>query len=398
MKILFLAPQPFFQERGTPIAVRLAVQVLASRGGDTIDLLTYHEGEAIDIPNVELHRISMPSWVSDIPPGISVKKVLCDLMFMFCTFRLVWRNRSEHYDLVHAVEESVFIAALVRLFFGIPYIYDMDSSLVLQLTDKWRFLKVFTPVLSLFEKVAVKFSAAVVPMCDALEVVAKQYGASDTMILRDISLLDLDGAGAVNLPALRDEAKIPADSSVVLYIGNLEFYQGIDLLIEAYSTIDCPDAHIVIIGGSEGDIARYREKAASLGIASNVHLLGPRAVASLAHYLQQANILVSPRTKGNNTPMKIYSYLHSKVPILATDLPTHTQVLDSNVSVLAEPEPKQFGKALSKLVDNPTLQQTLAKNAFDLAEREYTFEVFSSRLNQLYDTLGEKILGTSVKA
>src|SRR5690606_25954218 len=60
MKILFLAPQPFFQERGTPIAVRLAVEVLGGRKGDSIDLLTYHEGSDVPLKNVRHLRITLP--------------------------------------------------------------------------------------------------------------------------------------------------------------------------------------------------------------------------------------------------------------------------------------------------------------------------------------------------
>ena len=44
--------------------------------------------------------------------------------------------------------------------------------------------------------------------------------------------------------------------------------------------------------------------------------------------LLAADVLVSPRLKGLNTPMKIYSYLDSGSAVLATRLRTHTQVLD----------------------------------------------------------------------
>src|SRR5262249_56769041 len=97
MKILFLAPQPFFQERGTPIAVRLALEVLAERRADQIDLLTYHEGEPVTIPGVTVHRIPAPTWLRNITPGISLRKLLCDLIFFFCALRLVVVARREPY-------------------------------------------------------------------------------------------------------------------------------------------------------------------------------------------------------------------------------------------------------------------------------------------------------------
>ena len=55
-------------------------------------------------------------------------------------------------------------------------------------------------------------------------------------------------------------------------------------------------------------------------------------------------MLVSPRLKGLNTPMKIYSYLDSGSAVLATRLRTHTQVLDDGIAYLVEPEPVALGR------------------------------------------------------
>ena len=62
MRILLLAPHPFYQERGTPIAVGLLAAALADRG-ETVDILTYHEGEDRAYgDNVTIHRIAPPPW------------------------------------------------------------------------------------------------------------------------------------------------------------------------------------------------------------------------------------------------------------------------------------------------------------------------------------------------
>jgi hypothetical protein len=59
VRILILAPHPFFQPRGTPIAVRQVLEFLSTRGHQ-LDLLTFHEGENIAIPNCRIHRIAPP--------------------------------------------------------------------------------------------------------------------------------------------------------------------------------------------------------------------------------------------------------------------------------------------------------------------------------------------------
>ena len=154
MKLLFLAPQPFFQDRGTPIAVRLALEVLARRSADTplpagrdsIDLLTYHEGRPVDIAGIKTYRIPAFRLLNGIGPGLSLKKLACDLIFFLSMLKLLWLNRREQYDLIHAVEESVFMAWFAKLCFKIPYIYDMDSSLSLQVSETWSLLKPLYPI------------------------------------------------------------------------------------------------------------------------------------------------------------------------------------------------------------------------------------------------------------
>ena len=394
MRILFLAPEPFYQERGTPIAVRLALEVLARRGGDRIDLLTYHEGTDVEIANVAVSRIRPPKFVRNVGPGISLRKLICDIFFLSAALKMVRRARSDQYQVIHAVEESVFIAWLIRRLYGIPYIYDMDSSLTLQVTEKWSVVKPLAPLLSLAEKIVMRNSVAVVPVCNALAIIAQQQGAEFTTVLSDISLLDPagEGCGAVSL---RDEAGVGAEAVLLLYIGNLERYQGMDLLLESFAQVAgaCPDACLVVIGGQSEHIKFYQAKAAASGVGERVCFLGPRPVSALNDYLLQADVLLSPRIKGNNTPMKIYSYLHSGVAILATALPTHTQVLSDEVAKLALPEKEAFAEAMRDLIQSPMERRRIGEAARKLAEEKYTFDRFRETLNGIYDAVASKLTG-----
>lgn len=404
MKLLFLAPQPFFQERGTPIAVRLALEVLARRAGegeahDQIDLVTYHEGQEISIPGVKIHRTAVPKILSgflkDIRPGISFKKLICDLLFAVKAFRLLIGAKERRYQLVHAVEESVFIALFFKFLFKTPYIYDMDSSLAIQVTDKWRVLKPFFSILAFFEKQAVKHSIAVAPVCDALAIMANQYGSIYTQILRDVSLIDSKKSS--NAENLRSLTRAKENEKIIAYIGNLEPYQGIDLLLRSLAELSRRDAawHMVLIGGAGSHSNYYSRLAGMLGIGERTHFLGPKPLSALGSYIEQADILVSPRIKGNNTPMKIYSYLHSGKPIVATDLPTHTQVLTSEVSMLCDAEPISYSQGLFELLVSDELCIKLGLAGRKLADQHYTFEIFQARLNELYDAVGTKVFGSA---
>jgi glycosyltransferase involved in cell wall biosynthesis len=398
MRVLVLAPQPFYQERGTPIAVKLAVETLATKllkegeRSNPIDLLVYGEGNDIEIPGVRIIRLRTPRWLTGIRPGISCKKLLCDILFFFHSMVLLWRARSDQYDIIHAVEESVFIAWLAKQLFGIPYIYDMDSSLALQLTEKWWWCKPALAVLQYLEGIAIRGSVSVAPVCDALHAIAVQHGSSSTVMLRDVSLLPLADRPTIDRSTLYNTPLSESDKLIV-YVGNLESYQGIDLLVEAFALIPHAEhtARLVIVGGTPASIEKYRSKARKLQCDSRVLFLGPRPVQELADFLQSADILVSPRIKGNNTPMKVYSYLHSGTALLATDLPTHRQVLDDSIALLAPADPARFGSALERLLKDPELRQSLGATARQRAESLYTVQAFETQMGALYDDVARAV-------
>ena len=383
MNILLIAPHPFYQERGTPIAVDLLVRTLADLGHH-VDILTFPEGETRDYgPLVRLYRIDAPPGCRNIRPGFSLKKLRCDLRLLPAARRLCRENR---YDRIHAVEEASFVARRLSRETGIPYIFDMDSSMPIQIADKIPLARLFLPLMRAIERPAIRDAEAVVPVCDAIADLARAAGAKRIEILRDISLLPTDVPPD---PARGFRAgPPPIEGTTLLYVGNLETYQGIDLLLDAFALAapEAPDATLVIVGGRPDDLARYRARAAALpgDLPQRIHFLGPRPVADMPYLFHDADILVSPRTQGNNTPMKIYSYLDSSRPILATDLPTHTQVLTPGVALLAPPRPRPFADALLRLLRDPALRSSLATSAKSLATARHTLPAYRTTLSRLY--------------
>ncbi|MBA3658126.1 MAG: glycosyltransferase family 4 protein [Gemmatimonadales bacterium] len=386
MRILLLAPHPFFQARGTPLAVRTVLEFLGSRGHE-VDLLTFHEGEDVQIPNCRVFRIGNIPGVRNIRPGFSFKKVVCDgFMFAKC-LRMVRRRR---YDLIHAVEESAFIAAAVQAITGIPYVYDMDSSLAEQLVEAYPGLQFAFPSLRRAEALAVRRSMGVLTVCAALEDVALAHAPEKTVgRVEDTTLLP-GGMRPAN-----GEARLPSATQsgpIAMYVGNLEHYQGIDLLLEGFqhTLARLPSAHLVIVGGRADDVAFYQARANELGIAGQTHFLGPRPVAQLEDLLQQSDVVVSPRLKGLNTPMKVYSYLDSGRPLLATRLRTHTQVVDDRTAYLVDPEPEALGIGLATLLADPELRNRLARQAKAYVQQEFTPEAARRKLGNFYTMMETK--------
>jgi glycosyltransferase involved in cell wall biosynthesis len=391
MKILFLAPHPFFQHRGTPIADRAVLEVLSARG-DTVDVLCFPEGEAVDIAGCTVRRVAAIPGMRGVRPGFSLKKLVYDVEMVPQCVGMMRRNG---YDLIHAVEESAFIALAMKKLFGVPYVYDMDSSLAQQLTEKYPSLDLARSALEGCEGRAVRESLGVVAVCQALEDVARRHSPGKLVHrVEDFSLLpDRTTDEPRRFEPDPDLQALATEGPVILYVGNLEPYQGIDLLIDAFLRLG-PGGHnarLAVVGGHAADVQHYRTKVQSLGIADRVRFVGPRPLSALSSVLRHASIVVSPRLKGQNTPMKIYSYLDSERPLLATRLPTHTQVLDSDISLLVDPSADAMAGGLATLLADPALGARLACAAVQRVRAEYSREAYRRKMTAFYAAIEREL-------
>lgn len=388
MRVLVLAPHPFFQERGTPIDVLLVLRVLAERPDVELELLTYHEGDDVGLPGLTVHRIRRPPGIHRIRPGFSLKKLVCDFYMFLAFVRLLRRNR---YDLVHAGEESAFFALLARRFAGVPYTYDLDSSIAQQLVESRPWLAGLGHRLDRVEGAMIREALVAFPVCEALADLCRENGARRVVPLYDIS--ELREPDAPRTGVLRRELGAADGDLLVLYTGNLEPYQGVDLLVDAFAIAarEEPRLRLAVVGGVPDDVEAVRGRIEAHGLSDRAAAVGPRPFEDLHLYLADADILACPRVRGINTPMKVHPYLHSAKPVLATDLPTHTQLLTPDLAMLAKPTPQAFARGLLELARDPALRARLGAAGRALIERRHTYEAHRRRLNAAYDWIARRL-------
>jgi glycosyltransferase involved in cell wall biosynthesis len=377
MQVLVIAPQPFYQERGTPIATRLLVEALQAAGHE-VDVLTYHVGDDPQLAGVRVFRAPAVPFVREVPIGFSLRKVLCDLALLW---RLVTLTRRQRYDVLHAVEEAVFLSLLVR---GLRsrVVYDMDSSLPEQLLGKYGVLRAMDGVLRRLERFAIERSDLVLAVCEDLATRARGYATKTPVdVVEDVSLLG-DDAASNAVENLRRE--LPDGTLLALYVGNLEHYQGVDVMLDALAKLESPPVKFIAIGGTPESVATYRARAAALGLGRAAAFLGSRPVRDLGAYLAQADLLVSPRLSGHNTPMKLYSYLAAGKAILATRIRSHTQVLSDETALLVEPTAEDLARGLDALLRSAALRERLGLAARRLAATRYSLTQFRASIATAY--------------
>jgi glycosyltransferase involved in cell wall biosynthesis len=384
MKILMIAPEPFFQPRGTPFSEYHRLQAL-SKLGHVVDFLTYPIGENVAIANVRIFRSVKLPFVEQVKIGPSIIKIFLDIPLFIQAF---WMAMTRRYDCIHTHEEAVIVGALLRKFFGFPHVYDMHSSLPEQMSNfgisRSRLLFKFGEFM---ERWVLKHSSKTIVICPYLgERVSKFNRHQRYLVIENVPVTDSDRVVAQHeIDQLRQEIA-PNHETIILYTGTMEAYQGIDLLLESAKHVFKQNEYVryVLVGGNPQQIQQMKDLAALLGIEKITHFLGQRPVEEMPVFMQSADILVSPRKDGKNTPLKIYSYLKSGKPIVATNILTHTQVLNDEVAMLTDNNPEAFAEGTLKLMKDKQLRQRLAANALHLSEEKYSYDVYLEKTAQVY--------------
>ncbi len=368
MKILMLAPEPFFQPRGTPISVYFRATALTALGHE-VDLVTYPLGEDVRMDRLKIRRLPNFLRLRKIKIGPSAAKVPLDAAL---TLKALGRVLATRYDLVHSHEEAAFPGVLLSKLARVPHLYDMHSSLPQQL-ENFEFTRspLLRQLFARMERFVLRNSHAVIVICpDLMDKVRAEGFGDKTVLIENV----LDFPAPKTVPGEIEDLKrelAPGGEKIILYAGNFGPYQGVSLLVEAAALMR-EKAVLVLLGGSPGERA-------GLGLAGKAVVLDRVAPTRVPLYIEASDVLVSPRTSGTNTPLKIYSFLKSGKPLVATRLHTHTQVLDDTISILVEPTPESMAAGLDFALRDPEAKKRAAAAAA-LAEREYTFEAYSGRI------------------
>jgi glycosyltransferase involved in cell wall biosynthesis len=237
----------------------------------------------------------------------------------------------------------------------------------------------------MLERMMIRRSRVVIVICPSLgDTVRGIDPRSHVVLIENAPGSAEDEAGPAAASAVRRTLGLGERTPVVLYTGTFEAYQGLDLLFDAMAIVHAarPDVRLVLAGGAPDQVARGREQARAAGIGQITVFAGERPDAEIPAYLLAANVLVSPRSKGTNTPLKIYQYLRSGKPIVATRLLTHTQVLGDDTAVLTGASKESFADGMLAALNDPGRSAEIGASAQRLAATKYSYAAYLERTRQ----------------
>ncbi|MGH1541011.1 MAG: glycosyltransferase family 4 protein [Arenicella sp.] len=390
LHILMIAPQPFFSARGTPFSVLHRIRALLELG-HTVDLITYGYGEDIGLKNfpseLRIIRSRKLPGVNRVKIGPSIPKIFLDILLYWKTRKILKDSirKGRQYDVIHSHEEAAFWAMPLSKKYNLPHLYDMHSSLPQQLSNfksyNLNFLR------SIFEKLENKVldtSNGVITICDDLAKIAEAR-VPDTPHKMIENIGDDSKVFSPSPENMLSELNL-SGKRVLLYTGTFEAYQGIDLLIDSLPVVKAkhPDVVTVLVGGRDDQIALYQKQAESLGVQDVVRFTGTVHPSQIPNFLQVCELIVSPRSRGTNTPLKIYNYMRQNRPLVATDRHTHTQILNPDVSCLVDATPESFAAGIMRVLNDKDYAQKLSDSAKRFADEHFSDENYVSMVKEVY--------------
>lgn len=383
MRVLFLASQPWFQWRGSPIRVAFDVRALAELGHE-VDLLVLPVGEDLEIPGVNVLRLPRLPGVRNVPIGPSFLKLVYDgIMFVRC-LGLV---RKRRYGAIHAVEDAGMVGIALRAAARNRLVFEKHSDPgsyrrgALLRAAMWLYGKV--------ERFTMRRADAVIGTGPGLIEQARVTGTRAQLHhIFDIPS-SLTEASPDGVARARQELEQAPGELLILYVGSFAAYQGVDLMFEAMPEVigACHKARFVVVGGTPEEIARRGEWLAARGIEQAVTFTGKIAPDRLPDYLAACDLLLSPRMAGVNTPLKLLDYLKAGRAIVATDTEANRLLLSDEVALLVAPEPPAMARGICELLADAPRRAELGRCGRRLVDEKYNFTEFKRRLGACYEGL-----------
>lgn len=377
-----IAPEPFFEPRGTPFSEFHRIRALTALGHE-VDLVTYPFGSDVMMPGLRVFRSLRPPLVRGVKVGPSLAKIPLDVLLTLTVLR---RALSGRYDAIHSHEEGGLIGAALAALLRVPHLYDMHSSLPQQLTNfAFSGSRAMRRVFVAIERFMIRRSRVVIVICPSLEDTVREIEPhARTVLIENAPGSAEEPATGADAAAVRRALGIDDTTPIVLYTGTFEAYQGLELLFEAMAIVarTCPSARLVLAGGKPEQIARAKARARDRGIDALTVFAGERPASEIPAYLLASTVLVSPRSRGTNTPLKIYQYLRSGKPIVATRLLTHTQVLADDTAILTGATAEEFAAGIVSAIDDPARAAEIGRRASALAATKYSYEAYLEKTRQ----------------
>ena len=380
-RVLVIAPTPFFGDRGCHVRIYEEVRALTARGIESL-VVTYSSGR--ELPNVQTARARVIPGLAAAPLGFSAGRPVLDLAVLFAANRAAARFRP---DLLHVhLHEGIAIGVALQVWHRLPLVADLQGSLTSEMVDQGALVNnsVAAGVLRRIERWLVRRPVRLL-----------------TSSRQGVSLLMAQGVEERRVASLPDGVDVaafrpqPPDAAlveqlglsrkrVVVFLGVLTDYQGVDLLLdvgEQLSRSD-PDAHLLVLGYPNEE--RYRAKAKARGLDSMMTFPGRVPYAEAARWLCLGEVAVSPKRSLTEANGKLLNYMGCGLPVVASDTPVNRELLGEDGLFAPVGDAETFAKQIGELLADPARAGQVGAALRRRAETTFAWPALAARLESVY--------------
>jgi len=179
--------------------------------------------------------------------------------------------------------------------------------------------------------------------------------------------------------AWRQEMGISASTFVLVHVGSLYDWRGLDYLLDGLARFEkeVSDWQLLLVGegAEQANLEAYSRR---LGMSARVRFVGQVPYVDIAEYLRAADLGVVFYKKTRSLPgdpMKIYEYMACGLPVLAGDYPNYGGLVQREEAGLSvdETDTQAMADALLSLYDSPEDRSRYGRNGVAAARREYSW-------------------------
>ncbi len=384
LRILMIAPTPFFADRGCHVRILEEARTLLARGHD-IRVVTYHLGK--DPAGIPTCRIPPVPWYRKLSAGPSWHKPYLDILLFFKAAAVARRFRPH---LIHAhLHEGAFLGIFLKKLLRIPLIFDCQGSMTSEIVDH-GFVRRGALLYRLFHRLESFVNAGsdgiIASSGPAARELREGWGVPDGKVSPLMDGVDADvfspGCGG----EARERLGIPADATVAVFLGVLNRYQGIDILLEVVKILKGRGVplHFLVMGFPE---ERYRRMADESGIGDRMTFTGRIDYRDAPRYLSAGDIALSPKISRTEANGKLFNYMACGLPVLAFDTPVNREILGDAGVYAAFGDASDFAEKLEKLAQDAEVRRNLAQRVRARAVRCHSWLARGEELEAVYRSL-----------
>lgn len=376
-----IAPTPYFADRGCHVRIYEEARALMQIGHD-VRIVTYHLGR--DMPGIRTCRIPKIPWYRKLAAGPSWHKPYLDIL-LFIKARAVAKEFRPH--ILHAhLHEGAFLGVFLKKMFKVPLVFDFQGSLTTEIVDHGFITAGSIPfrIFRALEQAINRNADFIITSsgCGRAELVEKwglEAGGVQSL---------MDGVNCDEFrPHPKEEARkalnLPGDKLVAVFLGVLNAYQGLDILLEVMRIVRDRGLplHFLIMGFPE---EKYRRMSVETGVADLVTFTGRIDYTRAALYLSAGDIALSPKISLSEANGKLFNYMACGLPTLAFDTPVNREILGDAGMYAKYADAADFAALLEELAMDGQRRAELATRVREKAQREHSWQARGRQLAEMY--------------